>query len=290
MEPPTTGKVVIHTTKGSLVIDLWCKECPRATRVLMEYILSEKLRGIEINNHPQYVEILVDWPQVPIQETNARLKFKRGYVGVLDDGLFICKENDVYNGFVIGKLVGDSIYNLQALENEEFKNSIKGGEVLVKYFEDIEIPQQIVQVEEVIKIERPKKKRIKLDYAVEDDGFTMKSIYDVTRSKEQKEKEKQREEKEEREEEKEKEDEEDKGNEEKNKKDIDQIERDKDQEEKDQNQEEKKTKQETSQEINHIQNSSDDVIIPNSRPFDKYKDIPMEILRNHKYIRTRMTS
>ncbi len=28
-EPPTTGKVTLHTTYGDLEIELWCKETPR---------------------------------------------------------------------------------------------------------------------------------------------------------------------------------------------------------------------------------------------------------------------
>lgn len=32
LEPPTNGKVILHTSHGDLDVELWAKECPKACR------------------------------------------------------------------------------------------------------------------------------------------------------------------------------------------------------------------------------------------------------------------
>ena len=40
LEPPTTGKVVLSTTKGDIDIELWCKEAPKATRNFLQLCME----------------------------------------------------------------------------------------------------------------------------------------------------------------------------------------------------------------------------------------------------------
>jgi len=40
IEPPTTGRVVLLTTHGPIDINLWCTECPNATRTFLQLCLD----------------------------------------------------------------------------------------------------------------------------------------------------------------------------------------------------------------------------------------------------------
>jgi peptidyl-prolyl cis-trans isomerase SDCCAG10 len=40
MEPNPSGKVLLHTTHGPLLVELWCKECPRAGRNFIQLCLE----------------------------------------------------------------------------------------------------------------------------------------------------------------------------------------------------------------------------------------------------------
>ncbi len=39
-EPPTKGKVVIHTSKGDLDVELWANECPKTCRNFVQLCLE----------------------------------------------------------------------------------------------------------------------------------------------------------------------------------------------------------------------------------------------------------
>ena len=39
-EPPTSGKVLMHTTFGDLDVELWCRECPQATRNFLQLAME----------------------------------------------------------------------------------------------------------------------------------------------------------------------------------------------------------------------------------------------------------
>lgn len=40
VEPSTSAKVVIHTTKGDLDVELWAKECPKASRNFLQHCID----------------------------------------------------------------------------------------------------------------------------------------------------------------------------------------------------------------------------------------------------------
>ena len=39
-EPPTDGKVILHTSKGEIEVELWAKEAPKAVRNLLTLALE----------------------------------------------------------------------------------------------------------------------------------------------------------------------------------------------------------------------------------------------------------
>lgn len=172
MEPPTTGKISIETTKGSLEIELWCKQCPITCLKLIEKVRNGDLVGLKLVKNSD-VRIAVN---VNSKDKNPRVIFKRGYVGVDDDLVF--GMDDGWNGLVIGKLVGESIYVLEKID-DEFDCVVKSSLVIVPYF-DLEDKVEEKDKEEVkVKEEKPKKRKINLGYEEEDDGFEMKSSYEL---------------------------------------------------------------------------------------------------------------
>ncbi|KAF4664927.1 Peptidyl-prolyl isomerase cwc27 [Perkinsus chesapeaki] len=80
-EPPTKGKVVLHTTHGPISIALWSKECPKTTRNFVQ---------LEGGREP----------------TELQLTLIRGftvYNGLMSDGAL----EDYYNGTVFHRIIKD---------------------------------------------------------------------------------------------------------------------------------------------------------------------------------------
>lgn len=56
LEPPTAGKVVVHTTHGQLDIELWSKECPKACRNFVQLCLDGYYDGCTFHRIiPQFI-------------------------------------------------------------------------------------------------------------------------------------------------------------------------------------------------------------------------------------------
>ncbi|KAG9154075.1 hypothetical protein Leryth_000564 [Lithospermum erythrorhizon] len=139
LEPPTKGKVVVHTSHGPLDIELWPKEAPKAVRnfvqlcmegyydnTIFHRIIKSFLiqggdpTGTGIGGESIYGGVFPD-------EFHSRLRFKhRGLVACAGSGspnsnasqFFItldrCDWIDKKNT-IFGKVTGDSIYNLVQL-------------------------------------------------------------------------------------------------------------------------------------------------------------------------------
>ena len=45
-EPPTSGKVLLHTTVGDIDIELWSKECPHACRNFIQLCIENYYDGV----------------------------------------------------------------------------------------------------------------------------------------------------------------------------------------------------------------------------------------------------
>jgi len=195
LEPSTKGKVILHTTEGPLDIELWSKECPKATRNFIQLCME----GYYDNTifHRIIKDFLIQGGDptgtgtggesiygAPFSdECNSRIKFShRGQVACAS---FEDKRHQNASQFFItfdatpalnnkhtifGKITGDSLYNLLPLNEYEVDSEdrpleppkILRTEVLYNPFDDI-VPREKKKVEEKVVVQREKgKKNFKL--------------------------------------------------------------------------------------------------------------------------------
>lgn len=208
LEPATTAKVVLITTKGPIEIELWAKEVPNISRQFIQNCLDKKYIGTTFNKVIK--DYLVQTSKIKESETSqlkdefhSRLKFnKRGLVGAVHndrrnsnnvDSLFITLKPapEFNNNYVLfGKIMGDSIYNVvkineSELESEEtpmYPAEIIDIQILIQYFDDLVESKEHIAEPPKKKAKKAKKPRVQLDYALEDEedtGFKMKSAHDL---------------------------------------------------------------------------------------------------------------
>ena len=135
-EPPTFGRIVIHTNRGDLVVELWSRECPKTCRVFIQACLDGLYNNILFHRViPGFViqtgagasttPDLV-FPTDASPEIHSRLKYRyRGILGVANTRsqspnreFFITLDKaESLNGrnTIFGRIVGDSLYNLNRL-------------------------------------------------------------------------------------------------------------------------------------------------------------------------------
>lgn len=210
LEPLTTAKVVLETTKGPIEIDLWAKEVPELTREFMQNCLDEKYVGKTFN------KILKNYlvQTAPVDEeklTNHKDEFhsrirydKRGVVGSVHHNrkntnsvgsFFITlKPTPEFNGTYvpIGKVTNESIYNVMRISESEMNGEvplypvkITASKVVVKYFNDLQRLNRISPEEPLHK--KPKRSRqpkLTLNYDMEDEEkeeetFKLKSAHEM---------------------------------------------------------------------------------------------------------------
>lgn len=196
LEPSTSAKVVFHTTKGDIEIDLWAKEAPNLVRKFIQNCIDEKYIGTTFNKVIK--EYIVQTSAISDSdghkykdEVHSRLKYdKKGIVAATHDGkrntnsvdsFFITLKPtpEFYKDYVIlGKVSSSTIYNVVAIEQSDLKDdttpfypaAITGVEVPEKYFDDIEKTTDKTKDVEPPKKKpkkQPKKSSVKLD--LEDD-------------------------------------------------------------------------------------------------------------------------
>lgn len=210
LEPTTTAKVILETTKGPVEIDLWAKEVPELTREFMQNCLDEKYVDKTFN------KILKDYlvQTTPIDEEkltthkdefHSRIRYdKRGVVGSIHHNkkntnsvgsFFITlKPTPEFNGkyVPIGKVTNDSIYNVVKISESEMNGEvplypvrITATKVVVKYFNDLQPLNKVIPQEPLSK--KPKRNRqpkLTLNYDLEDekieeDTFKIKSAHEM---------------------------------------------------------------------------------------------------------------
>ncbi len=176
-EPATTAKVILHTEKGRLDIELWAKECPITCRNFLTNCINGKFNGLTFykvikdyavqtgdyhNGDGTAQKAIVNYPQdedmLFKDEFNSRLRFnKRGMLGsAKSDGghsksdgkngnqFFITlKATPELNGknTVFGKVVGDSVFTVVRIADCELE---EGSDDRPMY------PAKIVQSEVVV--------------------------------------------------------------------------------------------------------------------------------------------
>ncbi|KAL6744650.1 cyclophilin-like domain-containing protein [Haematococcus lacustris] len=175
LEPPTKGKVVLHTNLGDLDIELWPKEAPKAVRNFVQLCLEGYYDGTIF--HRAIKDYLIQggdpggtgsagesiYGTLFKDEFHQRIKFNhRGLVACANQNqpntngsqFFItfdkCDWLDKKNT-IFGKVVGDTIYNLARLNELETDPEtdrpveppfIRSTEVLWNPFEDI-VPRSL---------------------------------------------------------------------------------------------------------------------------------------------------
>ncbi|KAK6457288.1 cyclophilin-like domain-containing protein [Scheffersomyces xylosifermentans] len=219
LEPQTTAKVVVNTSKGPIELELWAKELPLVSRAFLQRCLDNGFTGQKFTTLLDQL-IQVEVPQGATfdlrDEFHSRIRFNRkGLLGAIKkdedlknnhsvDSFFISlQELPQYNSkfIIFGKLVGESIYNVIKIKDSELDKDgipiypaiIQNVEVVVPYFDDLVPTTQEEQIEEPEK-KKPKKSNnkgiVKLSYDdeepdidVERDDFKMKSAHELLRDK-----------------------------------------------------------------------------------------------------------
>lgn len=211
LEPQTTAKVRLHTTKGDIDIELWAKETPITSRVFLTNVLNDKFAGWEFNRVVRDFIVQLDGSlaQEPFEdEFHTRIKYnRRGMLGSVNlssrnsnTGKFFITLREAHElqnkNTAFGKVVGDGIFAvLKASEGQRaddddetplYPVKVTGSEVLIPFFDDL-VKEQAVEVMEQNQEKTPKKKaKVRLNLDEEEDTVVqvkMKSAHDVLNDK-----------------------------------------------------------------------------------------------------------
>ncbi|KAK9245585.1 cyclophilin-like domain-containing protein [Lipomyces tetrasporus] len=207
LEPPTTAKVILHTTKGPIEIELWAKETPKASRNFLQHCIDGYYDGTIF--HRVVADFLIQGGDPTgtghggrsiyteeggfPSEFHSRLRFnRRGLLGnaeaeeMNDNSQFFItlaatpelqRKNTIF-----GRVMGDTIYNILKIGEADldkddrplYPTKITHTEILVNYFPDMKrrkSPQQEIAAAEQQKRKRPKaaKPKVKMSFGVEED-------------------------------------------------------------------------------------------------------------------------
>lgn len=199
LEP--TAKVVVQTTKGEIHMEIFAKETATFLKPFLQNCLDNKYKGIPFGKVlPYLVQTDGNGEGTKFKKRyHLRLKFSmKGCVGLVNsadsksasvDGFFITSKEapELNEHFVmIGRVIGDSIYNVIKMSQNDMKEDgetpvhpvvIEETRVTEKYFDDIEASTK----EEAAEPKKKKRKAVKLDYGEdeEDTGFKMRSAHET---------------------------------------------------------------------------------------------------------------
>ncbi len=173
-EPPTSGKVLLHTTCGDIDIELWAKECPLACRNFVQHCMD----GYYNNNvfHRVIKDFMAQtgdpsgtgkggtsiWGRPFKDEIHGRIKFNhRGQVACANEQASNSNHSQFFMTFgpcewldkkhtIFGKVTGNTIFNLLRIGDMDVDKEdrplediiLLSTEVLWNPFDDI-IPKQL---------------------------------------------------------------------------------------------------------------------------------------------------
>lgn len=173
LEPQPTAKLILHTTAGDLLLDLFAKQTPLASRNFLQHCLDGYYNGTIFHRLvPNFIiqggdptgtghggQSALDEGEPFADEVHSRLKFnRRGLLGMANEG-----QNSNGSQFFLtlgatpelqgkhtmfGRVEGETIYNLMNMGNAElvegegaerplYPTKILSAEVLVNPFEDM---------------------------------------------------------------------------------------------------------------------------------------------------------
>lgn len=195
LEPNPTAKVLLHTTRGDLEIELFAKQTPKTSRNFLQLCLDGYydntvfhrlakgfiIQGGDPTGTGQGGESSYD--SEPFEdEFHSRLKYtRRGLLGMANTG----KKDDNGSQFfftlaatpelqdkntMFGRIAGDTIYNLMKMAEAEvsegsedrpmYPSKITGAEIILNPFEDMVKRERVAQrtEPEAKKVKKPKRK------------------------------------------------------------------------------------------------------------------------------------
>lgn len=198
LEPPTTAKVVLNTTKGPIDIELWAKECPKACRNFIQHCVNGYYDGCTFHRIVKDFIVQSGDPtgtgtggesiyngQYFEDEFHSRLKFsRRGLVACANRG----SKNTNASQFIItmgatpelngkntlfGRVVGETMFNVLKIGQAEtlddgserplYPAKITSCEVVVPYFVDLDTPKKTaaeISNSLDVSLKKPKKRTI----------------------------------------------------------------------------------------------------------------------------------
>ncbi|CAI1763252.1 hypothetical protein SEUBUCD646_0P02200 [Saccharomyces eubayanus] len=199
IEPQTTAKCILYTTKGNIAVELWAKECPQTSRRFLTKLsdgtyVNGKFSELKPNQLLRFSTDGTAEKCAVAQERNPRIRFSKDGLFGWDrqrDTWFITVQADskhVLNDCnVFGKIVGKSIYAFREIlsgeietttQNDEVKQFmypavLKSSEITIPYFKDISLSKRGHDNDEEIR-QQPKRKlqrssKVKMVYEDEDD-------------------------------------------------------------------------------------------------------------------------
>ena len=174
LEPPPTAKVLLTTTSGDLLLELFAKQTPLASRNFLQHCLDGYyngtlfhrlvpgfiIQGGDPTNTGDGGESVYPGGAPFEDEFHSRLKYtRRGLLGMANEGtkgtngsqfFFTLGETRELEGVntLFGRVVGDTIYNLMKMGEAELQTGegserpvyptrITGAEILLNPFEDM---------------------------------------------------------------------------------------------------------------------------------------------------------
>lgn len=221
LEPQTTAKVRLTTTKGPIDIELWAKETPITSRRFLNNVLNNRFGGWEFNRIVKdfIVQANGTLSQEPFEdEFHTRIRFnRRGILGCVNlssrntnTGEFFITLRDTpelqSKNTAFGKVVGDSIFSVLKISEAQlgedgetplYPVKITKCEVLIPYFDDL-VEEKVVDTGSLPsktskqKQQKKKKAKVKLQIGVDEDeegdvgyqiNVKMQSAHDVLNDK-----------------------------------------------------------------------------------------------------------
>ncbi|KAF6219957.1 hypothetical protein HO133_003782 [Letharia lupina] len=174
LEPPPTAKVLLTTTSGDLLLELFAKQTPLASRNFLQHCLDGYyngtlfhrlvpgfiIQGGDPTNTGDGGESVFPGGAPFEDEFHSRLKFsRRGLLGMANEGTKGSNGSQFFltlgetrelegRNTLFGRVVGDTIYNLMKMGEAElqagegtdrpiYPTTFTGAEILVNPFEDM---------------------------------------------------------------------------------------------------------------------------------------------------------
>ena len=194
LEPPPTAKVLLTTTSGDLLLELFAKQTPLASRNFLQHCLDGYYNGTLFHRLvPGFIIQGGDptntgdggesiYPSgAPFEdEFHSRLKYtRRGLLGMANDGTKGSNGSQFFltlgetrelegRNTLFGRIVGETIYNLMKMGEAElqagagserpvYPTKITGAEILVNPFEDM-VMREVKAVADIVQSRESKKK------------------------------------------------------------------------------------------------------------------------------------